>query len=60
MVTLLMLPNFKHGPLLGRPITTIHLSRAQSVCVCETYIGKPFGTRVVPQFTTEVAKPLTQ
>jgi hypothetical protein len=30
------------------------------VCVCETYIGKPFGTRVVPQFTTEVAKPLTQ
>jgi hypothetical protein len=20
-----------------------------SVCVCETYIGKPFGTRVVPQ-----------
>jgi hypothetical protein len=29
-------------------------------CVCETYIGKPFGTRVVPQFTTEVAKPLTQ
>jgi hypothetical protein len=31
-----------------------------SLCVCETYIGKPFGTRVVPQFTTEVAKPLTQ
>jgi hypothetical protein len=30
------------------------------VCVCETYIGKPIGTRVVPQFTTEVAKPLTQ
>jgi hypothetical protein len=25
------------------------------VCVCETYIGKPFGTHVVPQFTTEVA-----
>jgi hypothetical protein len=31
-----------------------------TLCVCETYIGKPFGTRVVPQFTTEVAKPLTQ
>jgi hypothetical protein len=31
-----------------------------SVFLCETYIGKPFGTRVVPQFTTEVAKPLTQ
>jgi hypothetical protein len=24
------------------------------MCVCETYIGKPFGTSVVPQFTTEV------
>jgi hypothetical protein len=22
------------------------------VCVCETYIGKPISTRVVPQFTT--------
>jgi hypothetical protein len=29
-------------------------------CVGETYIGKPFRTRVVPQFTKEVAKPLTQ
>jgi hypothetical protein len=26
---------------------------------CETYIGKLVCTRVVPQFTTEVAKPLT-
>jgi hypothetical protein len=37
--------------------------KAFKICensVCETYIGKPFGTRVVPQFTTEVAKPLTQ
>ena len=31
-----------------------------SVCVCESYIGKPIGTRAVPQFTTGVAKPLTQ
>ena len=30
------------------------------VCVCESYIGKPIGTRAVPQFTTGVAKPLTQ
>ena len=22
------------------------------VCVCESYIGKPIGTRAVPQFTT--------
>ena len=29
-------------------------------CVCESYIGKPIGTRAVPQFTTGVAKPLTQ
>ena len=28
--------------------------------VCESYIGKPIGTRAVPQFTTGVAKPLTQ
>ena len=27
--------------------------------VCESYIGKPIGTRAVPQFTTGVAKPLT-
>ena len=27
---------------------------------CESYIGKPIGTRAVPQFTTGVAKPLTQ
>jgi hypothetical protein len=32
----------------------------QLVCVCKTYMGKPISTRVVPQFTTEVAKPLTQ
>ena len=32
----------------------------QLVCVCESYIGKPIGTRAVPQFTTGVAKPLTQ
>ena len=31
-----------------------------AVCVCESYIGKPIGTRAVPQFTTGVAKPLTQ
>ena len=31
-----------------------------TVCVCESYIGKPIGTRAVPQFTTGVAKPLTQ
>ena len=31
-----------------------------SMCVCESYIGKPIGTRAVPQFTTGVAKPLTQ
>jgi hypothetical protein len=30
------------------------------VCVCGTYIVKPTGRRVVPQFNTEVAKPLTQ
>ena len=30
------------------------------MCVCESYIGKPIGTRAVPQFTTGVAKPLTQ
>ena len=30
------------------------------LCVCESYIGKPIGTRAVPQFTTGVAKPLTQ
>ena len=30
------------------------------VCVCESYIGKPIGTRAVPQFTTGVAKQLTQ
>jgi hypothetical protein len=28
--------------------------------VCETYVGKPIGMHVVPQLTTEVAKPLTQ
>jgi hypothetical protein len=28
--------------------------------VCVKYIGKPIGARVVPQFTTKVAKPLTQ
>ena len=28
--------------------------------MCESYIGKPIGTRAVPQFTTGVAKPLTQ
>ena len=33
---------------------------AACVCVCESYIGKPIGTRAVPQFTTGVAKPLTQ
>ena len=27
---------------------------------CESYIGKRIGTRAVPQFTTGVAKPLTQ
>ena len=32
----------------------------ECVCVCESYIGKPIGTRAVPQFTTGVAKPLTQ
>ena len=30
------------------------------VCVCESYIGKLISTRAVPQFTTGVAKPLTQ
>ena len=28
--------------------------------VCEFYVAKPIGTRAVPQFTTGVAKPLTQ
>ena len=32
----------------------------KGLCVCESYIGKPIGTRAVPQFTTGVAKPLTQ
>ena len=36
------------------------LIQTASVCVCESYIGKPIGTRAVPQFTTGVAKPLTQ
>jgi hypothetical protein len=31
-----------------------------NMSVCETYIGKPIATRVVPQFTTDVAKPPTQ
>jgi hypothetical protein len=44
----------------SKPAVMLHASECQCVCVCETYIGKPFGTRVVPQFTTEVAKPLTQ
>ena len=35
-------------------------SPAKGLCVCESYIGKPIGTRAVPQFTTGVAKPLTQ
>jgi hypothetical protein len=36
-----------------------HHTHCVSVFVCKTYIGKPIGTLVVPQFTTEVAKPLT-
>ena len=31
-----------------------------TVAAAESYIGKPIGTRAVPQFTTGVAKPLTQ
>jgi hypothetical protein len=51
--------------LSGRAVLSLTVSNTatcplSAVCVCETYIGKPFGTRVVPQFTTEVAKPLTQ
>ena len=44
-----------------RPVSnrTCNGYRAE-VCVCESYIGKPIGTRAVPQFTTGVAKPLTQ
>jgi hypothetical protein len=35
--------------------------QVSSACVYESYIGiKLIGTRVVPQFTTEVKKPLTQ
>ena len=40
----------------GRPSNPFLIS----VCVCASYIGKPIGTRAVPQFTTGVAKPLTQ
>ena len=38
----------------------VHSIGGLCVCVCESYIGKPIGTRAVPQFTTGVAKPLTQ
>jgi hypothetical protein len=56
--------SFRACVLRGRIWSVYSLALAyqvtSAVCVCETYIGKPFGTRVVPQFTTEVAKPLTQ
>jgi hypothetical protein len=48
----------QRGPLsplqfvLGVPVSTDFIA-----CVC---IGNPIGTRVVPQFTTKVAEPLTQ
>ena len=44
-----------HGPQAVDPAS----ARFQFF-VCESYIGKPIGTRAVPQFTTGVAKPLTQ
>ena len=34
--------------------------KLHSMLVCESYIGKPIGTRAVPQFTTGVAKPLNK
>ena len=50
------------------PQTSFHIRHYGSLisgkpsqrCVCESYIGKPIGTRAVPQFTRGVAKPLTQ
>ena len=30
------------------------VTTCKRVCVCESYIGKPIGTRAVPQFTTGV------
>ena len=48
---------------LWLPILRYHTSVHVSVCVCvcvNSYVGKPIGTRAVPQLPTGVAKPLTQ
>ena len=57
------IPPYATGPALilvsgvagsGNLVNACHSTTCWSVCVCESYIGKPIGTRAVPQFTTGV------